>query len=60
MQGEGFAFILLLSDRVSHTEINPADIAAFLCLEKKMYVDVNIASCHHAMRDVVEIEMEKI
>lgn len=35
VQGEGFAFFLLLSDRLSHTEINPADITACLCLEKK-------------------------
>lgn len=34
VQGEGFAFILLLSDRLSHTEINPADITVCVCLKK--------------------------
>ena len=58
-QGEGFALILLLSDRLSHTRINTADITVCVCL-KKMYLDANVASCHHAMRNVVEIERKKI
>lgn len=35
VQEQGFASILLLSDRLSHTEINPADITACSCPKKK-------------------------
>lgn len=54
MQREGFALILLLSDRLSHTRINITDTTVCVCL-KNMYLSANVAVCHHAMRNVVEI-----
>lgn len=54
MQREGFALILLLSDRLSHTRINITDTTVCVGL-KNMYLGANVAGCHHAMRNVVEI-----
>lgn len=59
VQGEGFALILLLSDRLSHTKINTADFTVCLCL-KNLYLGANVAGCHHAVRNVVEKEIGKI
>lgn len=57
--GKGFCFSSAKSDTLSHTRINNTSITVSVCLEK-MYLNANVAGCHHVLRNVVEIEMEKI